>query len=328
MAFRLSHLTAALALASAALAGGPAVAAEWPQQKPITLVVPFAAGGTSDVLGRAIGQELGKELGQTVLIENRGGAGGVLGADNVAKSKPDGYTLLLGTIATHAINPALLPSIAYDAKADFTPVMRLGNISNVLLVSSGQPYQSVKELVDAAKGKPGEIAFGSAGQGTSQHLSGEVFKLLTGAELTHVPYRGSAPAVQDLIGGQIPTSFETVLVAAPHLSGGKIRALAVTSAARSPIMPDVPTMQEAGVDGFDVSSWQAVYAPAGTPEPIVTRLNETLAKIFEKPEMKKRVADLGMQYTPNTPAEFAEFQAAEQAKWAKIIKDGNVQVNN
>lgn len=327
MAFRISRLAAALSLASTALVGGAAVAAEWPQQKPITLVVPFAAGGTSDVLGRAVGQALSKELGQTVLIENRGGAGGVLGADNVAKAKPDGYTLLLGTIATHAINPSLLPGIAYDAKADFAPVMRLGNISNVLLVNGSQPYQNVQELIAAAKSKPGEIAFGSAGQGTSQHLSGEVFKLLTGAELTHVPYRGSAPAVQDLLGNQIPTSFETVLVAAPQLPGGKIRALAVTSAERSPILPDVPTMQEAGVEGFDVSSWQAIYAPAGTPEPIVTRLNETLAKIFATPDMQKRVAELGMQYTPNTPAEFAEFQAAEQAKWTKIIKDGNVSVN-
>ncbi len=322
MAFPFSRLASALMLSAAAV--GAAHAAEWPSSKPITLVVPFAAGGTSDVLGRTIGQELGKALGQTVLVENRGGAGGVLGADNVAKSKGDGYTLLLGTIATHAINPAYLPSITYDAGKDFTPVMLLGNISNVLLVNASQPYQNVQDVITAAKEKPGSIAFGSAGQGTSQHLSGEVFKLMTGAELTHVPYRGSAPAVQDLIGNQIPSSFETALVAAPHIQSGKVRALAVTSAQRSHVLPDVPTMQEAGVDGFDVASWQAIYVPAGTPEPIVEKLNATLAEIMAKPDMQKKVADLGMQYEPNTPKQFAEFQAAEQKKWAKIIKDGNL----
>ncbi|MGE8620920.1 MAG: Bug family tripartite tricarboxylate transporter substrate binding protein, partial [Achromobacter spanius] len=223
-AFPLFRRTLA-ALALTTLGAAAHAADAWPSAKPITLVVPFAAGGTSDILGRMIAQELGASLSQTVLVENKGGAGGVLGADAVARAKPDGYTLLLGTIATHAINPSLLPGINYNAARDFAPVILLGSISNVLLVGANQPYKTVQDVVAAAKANPDTIAFGSAGQGTSQHLSGEVFKQLTGAHLTHVPYRGSAPAIQDLIGGQIPSSFETALVALPYVKSGKVRAL-------------------------------------------------------------------------------------------------------
>ncbi|HET7796200.1 MAG TPA: tripartite tricarboxylate transporter substrate-binding protein, partial [Rhizobacter sp.] len=192
----------------------------WPA-KPIRLVVPFAAGGTSDILARTIGDKLQLAFKQTVVVENKAGAGGVIGADAVAKSAPDGYTLLLGTIASHAINPALQPKMPYNAATDFAPVILLGSISNVLLVGAAQPYKDVKELIAAAKAEPGSIAFASAGQGSSQHMSGELFKLIAGAELTHVPYKGSAPAVQDVIGGQIPMSFETVTVALPHIQAGK-----------------------------------------------------------------------------------------------------------
>jgi len=319
----LRRLSAVLALA--AVCAAPVHAADdWPSGKAITLIVPFAAGGTSDILGRLIAQELGTTLKQTVVVENKGGAGGVLGADAVARAKPDGYTLLLGTIATHAINPSLLPSINYNAAKDFSPVILLGSISNVLLVGANQPYKSVQDVVAAAKTNPDTIAFGSAGQGTSQHLSGEVFKQLTGAHLTHVPYRGSAPAIQDLIGGQIPSSFETALVALPYVQSGKVRALAVTSAKRTAVLPDVPTMQEAGVSGFDVSSWQAIYAPANTPPAVVEKLNKTIADIVAKPEVSAKMQGLGLAYTPNTPAQFADFQSAEQAKWAKIIADGKL----
>lgn len=312
-------------LAVATVFAAPVHAADdWPSAKAITLVVPFAAGGTSDILGRLIAQELGATLKQTVVVENKGGAGGVLGADAVARAKPDGYTLLLGTIATHAINPSLLPSINYNAAKDFAPVILLGSISNVLLVGANQPYKSVQDVVAAAKADPDTIAFGSAGQGTSQHLSGEVFKQLTGAHLTHVPYRGSAPAIQDLIGGQIPSSFETALVALPYVQSGKVRALAVTSAKRTAVLPDVPTMQEAGVAGFDVSSWQAIYAPANTPPAVVEKLNKTIADIVAKPEVSAKMQGLGLAYTPNTPAQFTAFQTAEQAKWAKIIADGKL----
>lgn len=306
------------------LAAWPAHAqGEWPS-KPIKIIVPFAAGGTSDILARALAEKLQQSLKQPVLVENKAGAGGVIGADAVAKSPADGYTFLLGTIASHAINPALQPRMPYDALKDFAPVILLGSISNVLLVGANQPYKTVQDLIAAAKSKPDTIAFGSAGQGSSQHMSGETFKLLTGARIVHVPYRGSAPAIQDLIGGQIPMSFETVTVALPHVQGGKVRALAVTSAKRSPVMPEVPTLQEAGVPGFDVSSWQAIYAPAGTPAAIVQRMNAEIARIIATPDMRSRMEGLGLQYSPNTPEQFAEFGRQELAKWVKIVKDGNV----
>lgn len=313
-----------LAALTALAATAPALAQDaWPS-KQIKIVVPFAAGGTSDVLARVLAAQLQTNLKQTVIVDNRAGAGGVIGADSVAKSPADGYTLLLGTIATHAINPALLPRMPYNAAKDFAPVMLLGSISNVLLVGPDQPFKSVKDVIAAAKAKPGSLQFASAGQGTSQHLSGETFKLLAGVDITHIPYKGSAPAIQDVMGGAVPMSFETALVAAPQIKAGKVRALAVTSAKRARILPDVPTLQEAGVPGFDVASWQALYAPAGTPPAVVAKLNAELARIIEQPEIKTRMEALGLEHTANTPAQFAEFQMAEQAKWAKIIKDGNV----
>ncbi|MEF7614426.1 tripartite tricarboxylate transporter substrate binding protein [Aquincola sp. MAHUQ-54] len=317
-----------LALATAALLGlaaaAPVLAQDsWPS-KPIRIVVPFAAGGTSDVLARTLGAQLQTALKQTVIIDNKAGAGGVIGADSVAKSPADGYTILLGTIATHAINPALLPKMPYNAAKDFAPVMLLGSISNVLLVGPDQPFKSVKDVIAAAKAKPGSLSFASAGQGTSQHMSGETFKLLAGVDISHVPYKGSAPAIQDVMGGQVPMSFETALVALPQVKAGKVRALAVTSAKRTQVLPDVPTLQEAGVAGFDVASWQALWMPAGTPPAIVGKLNAELQKIIAQPETKARMDGLGLEYTPNTPEQFAEFQRAEQAKWAKIVKDGNV----
>ncbi|WP_348755330.1 tripartite tricarboxylate transporter substrate binding protein [uncultured Aquincola sp.] len=318
--------TACLAILAAAVALPALAQDDWPA-KPIRLVVPFAAGGTSDVLARALGAQLQTSLKQTVIIDNKAGAGGVIGADSVAKSPADGYTLLLGTIATHAINPALLPKIPYNAAKDFAPVMLLGSISNVLLVGPDQPFKNVKDVVAAAKAKPGSLQFASAGQGTSQHLSGETFKLLAGVEITHVPYKGSAPAIQDVMGGQVPMSFETALVALPQIKAGKVKALAVTSAKRSAVLPEVPTMQEAGIAGFDVASWQALYAPAGTPPAIVNKLNAELAKIIAQPEMKARMDGLGLEYSPNTAEQFAAFQRTEQAKWAKIVKDGNVKVD-
>ena len=318
---RLTCVAAGLVLAT-----GPSFAQDnWPS-KPIKLVVPFAAGGTSDILARHVGAQLQTALKQTVIVENKGGAGGVIGADSVAKSPADGHTLLLGTIATHAINPALSPNIPYNAAKDFSPILLLGSISNVLLVGPAEPARNAKELIARAKAKPGSIAFASAGQGTSQHMSGEMLKLLAGVDILHVPYKGSGPAIQDVIAGQVPMSFETVTVALPHIQAGKVRALAVTSAKRSPVLPDVPTLQETGVAGFDVSSWQGLFAPAGTPPAIVDRLNSELQKIIASADTKAKMEALGLAYTPNTPKQFAEFQAAEQAKWAKVAKEGNVKV--
>lgn len=320
----LQSATAACLLAGLNLAPGSALAQEdWPA-KPIKLVVPFAAGGTSDILGRLIGERLQAALKQTVIVENRAGAGGVLGADAVAKSPADGYTLLLGTIASHAINPAMRSKMPYDALKHFAPVILLGSIPNVLLVGTDQPFKSVKELIAAARAKPDGIAFASSGQGSSQHMSGELFKLLAGADLSHVPYKGSAPAIQDVIGHQIPTSFETVTVALPHIQAGKVRALAVTSAQRSPALPSVPTMQEAGVAGFDVSSWQAIYAPVGTPAPVVARLNQEIGRILQTPEVKARLDSLALTFQPNTPAQFAEFNRTELAKWQRVAREGKV----
>jgi tripartite-type tricarboxylate transporter receptor subunit TctC len=318
------HRRSLLAMAALSPLAAHAQGSAWPTRGPIKLIIPFAAGGTSDILGRAIGDKLQTALKQTVIVENRAGAGGVIGADYVSKQPADGYTLLLGTIASHAINPVLQPKMPYDATKDFAPVILLGGISNVLLAGPAAPFKNVKELIAAAKAKPGDITFASAGQGTSQHMSGETFKLLAKVDITHVPYKGSAPAVQDVIAGQIPMSFETVTVALPFIQSGKARALAVTSATRSRALPDVPTLAEAGVPGFDVASWQAIYAPAGTPAEVVKRLNAEIQKIIAQPDMAEKMQGLGLEYKANTPEEFAKFGKTEIDKWSKIVKDGNV----
>jgi tripartite-type tricarboxylate transporter receptor subunit TctC len=313
-------------LAAFGLAPALAIAQDaWPS-KPIKIIVPFAAGGTSDALARLLGQRLQDVLKQTVIVENRGGAGGVIGADVVAKSPPDGYTLLLGTIASHAINPALQPKMPYDATKDFAPVFFVGNIANVLLVGAQQPMKNVKELIAAAKAKPGTLAYGTPGAGSSQHLSGEKFALDAGIELIHVPYKGSGPSVQDLIAGQIPMSFDTALTALPFITSGKIRALAVTTAKRAKVLPEVPTLAESGLKGFDVASWQALFAPAGTPPAIVKRLNEELTRIVAQTEVAARLYTMGVENVPMTPAQFGDFQRAEMTKWAKIVKDGKVKI--
>ena len=314
--------TTALMLAACA----PAAMAQtgWPS-RPIKIMVPFAAGGTSDILARLLAEKLAVSLNTPVLVDNKPGAGGVVGADAVAKARPNGYTLLLGTISSHAINPALRPNMPYDAASDFAPVILLGSISNVLIVGADQPYKTVADVIAAAKKDPSRpINFASAGQGSSQHMSGEMFKLMTGGALTHIPYRGSAPAIQALMGGEVPMSFETATVALPQIKGGKVRALAVTSAKRSPVLPDVPTMQQAGVAGFDVASWQAVYAPAGTPASIVQRLNSAIEKILAQPDVKEKMEGLGLEHTPNNPKQFAAFNQSEIQKWIKVVKEGNV----
>ena len=295
----------------------------WPS-KPIRMIVPFAAGGTSDALARLLGERLTARIKQTVVVENRGGAGGVIGADAAAKSPPDGYTFLLGTIASHAINPALQPKMPYDAEKDFVPTFFVGNIANVLLCGAQQPFKSVKDVIAAAKAKPGTLGFGTPGAGSSQHLSGEKFKLDAGIDLIHVPYKGSGPSMQDLIAGQIPLSVDTALVAVPQVAAGKVRALAVTTAQRSKVMPEVPTMAESGLKGFDVASWQAIFAPAKTPMPIVQRMHDELAKIVAETEVAARFYTMGVENVPMTLAQFSDFQRKELAKWAKIVKDGNV----
>ncbi|ARN23558.1 Bug family tripartite tricarboxylate transporter substrate binding protein [Piscinibacter gummiphilus] len=328
MSARRSFLAHAAAIAAGlAVVSTPSFAQDtWPS-KPIKLVVPFAPGGTSDILARHVAAQLQVALKQTVIVENKAGAGGVIGADSVAKSPNDGYTILLGTVASHAINPALSAKIPYNASKDFAPIIRLGSIANVLIVTATEPSKTAKELIGRAKAKPGSYAFASAGQGTSQHMSGETLKVLAGIDILHVPYKGSGPAIQDVIAGQVPMSFETVTVALPHIQAGKVRALAVTSAKRTPTLPDVPTLQEAGVAGFDVVSWQGLFAPAGTAPAIVERLNSELQKILATTETKAKMYTLGLEYAPNTPKQFGDYQVAEQAKWVKIVKAGNVKID-
>ena len=298
----------------------------WPN-RPIKLIVPFAAGGTSDALARLLGEKLTGVLKQTIVVDNKGGAGGVIGSDAITKTPPNSYTFVLGTISSHAINPVLQPKMPYDAAKDFAPTFFIGNIANMLLCGAQQPYKSVKDVIAAAKAKPGTLGFGTAGAGSSQHLSGEKFKLDAGIDLIHVPYKGSGPSMQDLVAGQIPLSFETALVALPQISAGKVRALAVTTAKRSKVAPEVPTMAESGLKGFDVAAWQAIFAPANTPAAIVKRMNDELTRIVAQTEVAARLYTMGVENVPMTPAQMVEFQKAELVKWAKIVKDGNVKVS-
>ncbi|MEO7152008.1 MAG: tripartite tricarboxylate transporter substrate binding protein [Burkholderiaceae bacterium] len=298
----------------------------WPS-KPIVYVVPFPAGGTTDILTRLIALKLGPALGTTVVVENKTGAAGGVGADYVAKAAPDGYTIVGGTISSHAINQTLYPKLPYDAQKSFEPIALIGTNANVLVVNAASPYKSVQDIVAAAKAKPGVIAYASSGSGSSQHMSGELFKSLAGIDLVHVPYRGSSPAIQDVMAGQVPMMFDTSVVAAPFIESGKLRALAVSSPKRTSLMPTVPTMDESGVKGFNVYSWQGVFAPAGTPQPIVQRLHDEIVKIISSAEMRERLGKLGMEGSDMTIEQFKSFQDAEIAKWAQVIKRAGLKVD-
>ncbi len=307
--------------------GAPAFAQDkWPS-KPIKYIVPFPPGGTTDILARLISAKLSTALGQQVLVENKAGAGGNIGSDFVAKSAPDGYTILGGTISSHAINVSMYANMPYDPVKDFVPITLIGTNANVLVVDPKNPAKDLKELIAQAKAKPGAMSFASAGNGTSQHLSGELFKSMAGLQMEHIPYKGSAPAIQDVMAGQVPMMFDTTVVAAPHIKGGNVRALAVTSSKRVKGMESIPTMAEAGVPGYELVSWQGVFAPAATPKAIVTRLNAELVKIIAMPDIRERLDSLGVDPVANTPEEFAAFQKAEIAKWAKVVKDANIKAN-
>jgi tripartite-type tricarboxylate transporter receptor subunit TctC len=319
-------LLSAASCAFALLLCAPAHAQDkWPS-RPITYVVPFAAGGTTDVLARVIGNKLGPALGTTVVVDNKPGAGGNIGSDFVAKAAPDGYTILGGTISSHAINVSLYPSIPYDPIKSFQPVTLIGTLPNVLVVNASSPYHTLKDVIGAAKAKPGALTFGSSGNGTSQHLSGELFQSMTGAKMLHIPYKGSAPSMQALLGQQVDLVFENILAAVPLIQSGKVRALAVTSGTRASSLPDVPTLSEAGLPGYEIVSWQAVFAPAGTPQPVVQRLATEIGKIINDPEVKSRLAGLGVEPSGAGPAELGTLQKSEVAKWAKLIKASNIKV--
>jgi len=299
----------------------------WPTGKPITYLVPFAAGGTTDVLGRLIGQKLGTALGTTIIIDNKPGAGGSVGSEVGSRAAPDGYTLVGGTVSSHAINVSLYPKIGYDPIKSFVPVTLIGTNPLVLVVNQASPYKTLKDVLEASKGKSGGLSSASAGTGTSQHLSLELLAFRSGVKFTHVPYKGSGPAIQDVIGGQVDMMFDTSVVAAPHVQSGKLRAIAVTSASRLPSMPDVPTVAESGLPGlanFEVLSWQAIFAPAGTPALMVDRLHKEIGRILAEPEMQAKLKGFGMEPANMTTAQIAAFQRAEVAKWAQVIKAANI----
>jgi tripartite-type tricarboxylate transporter receptor subunit TctC len=313
----------AIALA-VATAGAPALADTWPS-KPVTLVVPFPAGGTTDALARSLGEKLAQALGQPVIIENRGGAGATLGANYVAKASPDGYTLLVGAVH-HTIATSVYRKLPYDFQKDFAPITTIAMVPNVLVVNASTPARNVAELVALAKADPGKLSYGSNGNGTAQHLIGTQFQNATGARLLHVPYQGSGPLATDLLGGQITMSFDTVTPVLPHIKTGKLRALAVSTAKRSAALPDVPTLDEAGLKGFDIGTWFGVLAPAATPPDLVARLNGEMVKIIRSPAFQQRMADLGADPVGDSREQMAQRIQDETGKFAGLVKEANVKV--
>jgi len=316
---------AGLAATMPALVAAPAFAQPWPT-KPVTLVVPFPAGGTTDVLARALAEKLQQSLGQPVIVESRPGAGATLGADYVAKARPDGYTLLIGAVH-HTIASSVYKKLPYDFQKDFVPITGLALVPNVLVVNaSATPARSVAELVAALKAHPGQWSYGSNGNGTAQHLIGTQFQNATGTTLLHVPYKGSGPLATDLLGAQIQMSFDTITPVLPHIRAGKLRALAVTTARRSSALPDVPTLEEAGLKGFDIGTWFGVLAPAATPRDIVARLNAEMVKVIQAPDFRKRMDEIGAEPTGGSSEQLAAQIRSETGKFAKLVKEANVQI--
>ena len=312
---------AALALASVA---GAAHAQAWPS-KPVSLVVPFPAGGTTDVLARALAERLSPAIGQPVIVENKPGAGATIGADYVAKAKADGHTLLIGAVH-HTIASSVYKKLPYDFQKGFEPVTMIAMVPNVLVVNARTPAKNVNELVALIKAKPAEASYGSNGNGTAQHLIGTQFQQQTGTRLQHIPYKGSGPLATDLLGGQILMSFDTITPVLPHIKAGKLRPLAVTTAKRSPALPDVPTLQEAGLKDFDIGTWFGVLAPVGTPKPVLDRLSAEATKIIQSPDFRKRMDDIGAQPVGNSPAEMAAQIRSETDKFSLLVKAANVTV--
>ena len=315
-------LIAMLALACAAAAHAQA----WPS-KPIRYIVIFAPGGTTDILARMIAPKLSEALGQPVLVENRPGAGGNLGAEMLAKAAPDGYTIGSGTVSSHAINVTLYAKLPYDPDKDFSPITMLATLPNMLVVHPSIPANNVQELIAFLKANPNKHSFGSAGNGTSQHMSGELFKTMTGVQMQHIPYKGSGPMVPDLLAGVLSMSFENLTTAYPPAKQGRLKALAVTTSKRSFVAPDVPTMQEAGLAGYDITSWQALFAPAGVPRPIIERLYAETVKALKAPDVAKRLEDLGLDAGGMRPEELGALVRNDIPRLAKIVRDSGAKVD-
>ena len=316
------RFTGLLATVAAAITLVPFAHAQSPAypRGPVTLVVPFPAGGPTDAMARQLALKLGERLGQQVVVDNKGGAGGSIAAEAVAKAPADGHTLFFGTTGTMAINPSLYAKLRYDPVKDFAPVSLMATTMNVLVVNPDVPAKNLGELVALAKAKPNTVAYGSAGNGSSNHLAGELLRSSAGLQITHVPYKGSAAALVDLLGGRLTMMFDTIAQQTGNVAAGKVRALAVTGTKRSPLLPDVPTAQEAGLKDYDVTIWYGVLAPAATPAPVVERLQREIAAVMSTDEMKKRMQADGAEARPTTPAEFAALIKRDMAKWGPVVK--------
>lgn len=322
----ISHFAiAAFAFGIASSAGAQPAAQNYPN-KPIRIVVTFTSGGAPDILARLIGERLTATWGQPVIVENKPGAGGNIGADFVAKSPADGYTIVVGTVGTHAINGALYSKMPYDMTKDFAPVTLLASTPNMLVVHNEVPAKTLQEFISFGK-KEGKMTFASSGSGTSIHVSGELFKMQTGIDMTHVPYKGRASALPDLLGGRVTMMFDNMPSSLPLVREGKLRALAVTSLKRAAAAPDIPTIAESGLPGFEAVSWFALFAPAGTPQPVVDKLQAEVAKLLKSPEGAKRLTDIGLEPIGSTPDELAAYQRAEITKWAKVVRDSGAKAD-
>ncbi len=315
-----------LLITVAAFVVSPAIAETWPT-RPIRFIVPFAPGGGGDVVGRIIGQRMSEQLGKPLVIDNRAGGGGTLGCELAAKAAPDGYTLLLGNVGPIAVGPALYPKLAYDPVRDFAPVTMIASFPNLLVANPGLPFKTVPELVAYAKSRPGTLNFASAGAGTSTHLAGELFKSVAGIDVVHVPYKGGAAAMTDIIAGQVAYYFGTMPSSMPLAKAGKLRALAVTSLTRSPAAPEVPTIAESGYPKFETAAWYGLMFPTGTPREIVARTNAATMSVLALPDIRERLVHEGSEPMGSTPAQFSAYIKAEIAKWSGVVKAANLKAD-
>ena len=321
---RLASIAALAAVCGlSALSATPALAA-FPE-RPVRIVVPFAPGGGTDLIARTLGAGMAEALGQSIVIDNKPGAGTIIGTDLVAKSPPDGYNIVIASFA-HAVNPSLQPKLPFSTDKDFAPIVLIGRGPNVLVVRTDSPHKSVRDIIAAAKAAPGKLTYASQGNGTSAHLAGEMFTNLSKVELTHVPYRGAGPALSDLLGGQVDMMFATAAAVGSHLAAGKLRALAVTSAERSPALKGVPTVAESGVPDYMVESWYGLYAPAGTPADVIARLNAAARKAVQSDTFRKRVESEGLNITAGAPAELDRYVRAEEARWRRVVKENKISI--
>lgn len=322
----LRAFTPRLAAALLAVSAGAAIAQTYPV-KPVRMIVPFPAGGATDIVGRLIAQKLSETWSQQVIVDNRGGAGGTIGSDVAAKSAPDGYTILVATSSTHAIAPSLYSKLPYDPVRDFAPVTLIASATILLAVHPSVPASNVRELIALAKRQPQALSFASSGNGGISHLIGEQFKSMAGVQMLHVPYKGDTPALVDLVSGQVSLMFGTAVSFLPYVKAGRLKALAVTNPKRSPVVPDIPTVAESGLPGFEALQWFGIFAPAGTPKDIVARLNADIVKILRQPDVRERLTSLGADVVGNTPEQFAAFLKADAAKWARIVKESGAKID-